>query len=952
MLPLVAFTLVFSHVKKPKLNEEESWAKRALSEMTLEEKIGQFFMVAAFSNGSEEHLEEIESYVKNQRIGGVIFFQGERADLKQAIHRFQSQAKVPLFIGMDAEWGVKMRLYGEDRLPYAYTMGAANSVQLTRQYGALLAQECQELGIHMCFAPVADVNNNPKNPVIGFRAFGASAEKVGDMVSAMTHGLEDNGVMACLKHFPGHGNTDKDSHLELPMVNSSLHELETNELKPFVKGIKAGASSVMIGHLSVPSLDPSGISASLSRKIIQDKLQKEMQFEGLVISDALNMKAVSEKYGKSEVVLKAFLAGCDILLYPESVQEAIELIAKKVKNKEISEDTIDARCLKILKLKHRFVVSKPKFIKHTTEEKQAFQFHAYEKAITVLKSKYKQPFLADLNDQTVVISIGKNKSPFYHHLKKYMDFQYFHFYSIEEAKEHLSKKSHGHQKMILTMHPLTVRNKNHFGLGEDFQSLVDLFPHHTSNALVLFGNPLGIGAYDLKHFDHILVGYENHDVMQQAMVHALVGATEIYGKLPMNINPQWTEHAGLYIPDLGRVKYTLPEYVGISSEKLKSIDLIVQNAMQKGAFPGCQIAITVRGSMIWDKSYGFHTYDQKEPVLHDDLYDIASVSKIVGSTYALMHLQTDGKIDLDQNLNHYLPELVRHTPFRNITLREMMAHQAGLTAWIPFYLKTLEKGELNPSIYSKTRKKGFEVQVAEDLFISKAYEDSIYAQILKSDLGAKKYLYSDLGYYFIKKIVEKKSRMDLDAYLMKHIYRPIGLKHIGYQPLNRFGLHQIIPTENDQQFRKQQIHGFVHDPGAAMLGGVGGHAGVFSNANDLAVLMQVLLNQGEYGDQCYFAPEVIEEYTRAQFPGNRRGVGFDRPNASGGGTCHELASNKSFGHSGFTGTLIWSDPTYALNYVFLSNRVYQNAENWKLRDMNIRTEIQRVIYESMMIIKK
>ena len=194
--------------------------------------------------------------------------------------------------------------------------------------------------------------------------------------------------------------------------------------------------------------------------------------------------------------------------------------------------------------------------------------------------------------------------------------------------------------------------------------------------------------------------------------------------------------------------------------------------------------------------------------------------------------------------------------------------------------------------------------------------------------------------------------MELDAYLMKHIYRPIGLKHIGYQPLNRFGLHQIIPTENDQQFRKQQIHGFVHDPGAAMLGGVGGHAGVFSNANDLAILMQVLLNQGEYGDQCYFAPEVIEEYTRAQFPGNRRGVGFDRPNASGGGTCHELASNKSFGHSGFTGTLIWSDPTYALNYVFLSNRVYQNAENWKLRDMNIRTEIQRVIYESMMTIKK
>lgn len=389
-----------------------------------------------------------------------------------------------------------------------------------------------------------------------------------------------------------------------------------------------------------------------------------------------------------------------------------------------------------------------------------------------------------------------------------------------------------------------------------------------------------------------------------------------------------------------------PEEFGISSVKLSEIDAIVEAAIAKGAFPGCQIVVGYKGSIIYQKSFGQRSNTDTTSVKNTDLYDIASVSKIAGTTTAMMYLQSQGLFDVERQLKDYLDD-VKNPKFQQMKIKEMMTHQAGLPAWIPFYKKTLINSELNSDIYSLTKSEDYPIQVAENIWIHKDYVDSIYQQIERADLGAKTYLYSDLGYYFMKKIVEKQSGQRLDQLMQEKIYGPMGLTRIGYNPLEKFDRVEILPTENDKMFRKQIVQGFVHDPGAAMLGGVGGHAGLFSNATDLAKLMQMILNKGTYGGVEYLKPEVVEQYTKAQFSGNRRGIGFDRPKASGGGTCHELASQQSYGHSGFTGTLVWNDPTYELNYVFLSNRVNPDAENWKIRDLNVRTEIQRVIYEAI-----
>ena len=500
------------------------------------------------------------------------------------------------------------------------------------------------------------------------------------------------------------------------------------------------------------------------------------------------------------------------------------------------------------------------------------------------------------------------------------------------------------------MHANSVRSKNQFGFGEQWTKLLDALPSDKKVILSLFGNPLVLEGVNLTNADAVITAYENHEFAQNRVAQLIFGATSAQGKLPMSVKGAFVRGEGIDIAWGGRLKFSQPEEFGIDPEKLKEIDRIAENGVKKGAYPGCQVVVAVKGSIIYRKSFGTKMYEDTLPVLNSDLYDIASVTKIAGSTVGLMHLQTEGNFSLDKTLSDYLGDYPEPR-FASLRLRDMMAHQAGLPAWIPFYKRTLMNGNPSQVFYSGEKTSPYTSQVAKDLFIRKDYADSIYQQIMNSSLGSKSYLYSDLGYYFVKKIIEKQSQQSLDAYLLKELYAPMGLRSLRYQPLNYFSLKQIAPTEYDMTFRKQIVHGFVHDPGAAMLGGVGGHAGLFSNATDLASLMQMLLNKGTYGGRRYLSEDVVNEYTKAQFPGNRRGAGFDRPTASGGGTCHELASQKSYGHSGFTGTLAWVDPETEINYVFLSNRVYPSQDNWKLRDMNIRTEIQRVIYQAVQSVK-
>jgi len=929
---------------------EIAWVNETLDKMSLREKIGQFFMIAAYSNKSERHFAHIDSLVSKYKIGGLIFFQGQRDNLGVAIDRFQGQADVPLLVGMDAEWGTSMRLFGEERFPYNYTIGAANDPALTQEIAAMMGQECREMGIHMNFAPVADVNSNPKNPVIGFRSYGENPKRVAEQVAAAVRGMEGQSVLTSIKHFPGHGDTDVDSHLELPIVNNTYKHIGAIDFFPFKYGIDAGASSVMIGHLNVPALDASGTPSSLSKKTIDEYLKGELGFKGLVISDALGMKAVADRYGKTEVVVKAFEAGCDILLFPKSVVDAIAAIEEKVITGDITEDEINLRCKKVLLAKYKSIIKPAKMKTYTQGEQQLARKLLFEKAITVIKNEDDLLPIKRFDQKIAVVSIGTNTDA----LKPSMDLvasvDHFHYYSGSEALQKFKSKIDDYDLVITTLHAGSVRPRNDFRMPKKWRDWLGAVSNADKSALVLFGNPLALkNNVDLSGINSVVIGYENHDLMVDRIGQFLVGSVATNGRLPITVNSLFKDGFGIKIDWAGRLKESQPEEVGIDPEKLSRIDEIVANSIAAKAFPGCQIVVAIDGKVIYRRAFGHHTYDKKIEVMNDDVYDIASVTKIAASTLSIMKLNSEGSINLEEKLNDHLSELMGDSPLRNIKLRDMLSHQAGLTPWIPFYTKTLQDQQLSSTYYRTKESDTFSVKVAENLWIDKNYQTEMYNSILGSRLGSKKYKYSDLGYYFIKKIVEKHSGMSLDEYVTTKFYEPMGLKYMRYNPLDYFSKDKIPPTEDDKIFRKQLVHGYVHDQGAAMMGGVGGHAGVFANASDLAGLMQMFMNKGTYGGQRYIKEQVIEEYTDCQFCStSRRGAGFDKPTRNRkGGPASNKTSLKSFGHSGFTGTLAWADPEYKVNYIFLSNRVYPDAENWKIVKMNIRTEIQDVIYDAL-----
>ncbi len=935
---------------------KEVWVKEQLQKLSTKEKIAQSFMLACWSNKGKSHIESLQSTIKNDKIGGIIFFQGEESNLKETQQLFQASASTPLLFGMDAEWGTAMRLYKKDRFPYPQTVGAANNEEITTNLGAEMGAECREMGIHLSFSPVADVNLTNDNPVIGFRAFGSQASEVSKLVKAFVLGMESNNVLSCVKHFPGHGDTDKDSHFELPTVNHSLNDFRTKDFLPFKAGIDAKTSAVMVAHLNVPALDSSGAPSSLSSKVIQEYLRKELKFKGLVISDALNMKAVSDKYGKTDVVVKAYKAGCDILLFPESVTEAIFAIEKEQKAGTISLNFINEACKRILEAKYKALYEKSEYVS-TKNKRQLVMQQVCEKAITVLKNDNNALPLNDLSKSVTHISIGQSAYPAQKQLLRYVSPTQLNYYTPEEAVSRWkTKKPAKTEIVIIDLHANSQRSKYNYGIG-NWTSMLSEFSEDQTVIVNVFGNALGLEALQQMptKVDALVLAHENLSLMQERTIDFEMGCFDVNGKLNLEINGFLKKGMGISVKGNGRLKYTVPEEIGVSSEKLNEIDQIVANAIKNKALPGCQVVVAMEGKVIYDKAFGSTMYENGDSVTSEHIYDLASITKVASSTVSLMKLQGEGKFDTQKTLNELVPEWVENTPYANLKAIDLLTHQAGLTPWIPFYKKTLINGNLDESIYSSTEKTGFTKKVATGIYIQDEYFKTILKTITSTPFtGSKKYEYSDLSYYFFNQFIAKTAKKGQDEYVIEQIYSPLGLRTMGYNPLSRFPKNRIVPTENDKEFRKQVVQGYVHDPGAAMMGGVAGHAGLFSSARDLAGLMQCLINKGQIGTFSLFDKSIVEQYTRCQFcPGNRRAIGFDKPTVSrkDGPTC-DLVSAETFGHSGFTGTITWADPTNNINYVFLSNRVYPNAENKKITSMSVRNEIQRVIYEAYFARKK
>ncbi len=950
-------------INTPPYLKASKWADSVLNSLTADERIGQLFMVAAYSNKGASHSKAIEKLIKDYKIGGLIFMQGGPLRQAHLQNKYQAMAKTPLLIAMDAEWGVAMRLDSTEKFPRQMTLGAIQNDSLIYAMGEEVAQQFNLMGMHVNFAPVVDVNNNRNNPVINSRSFGEDRDNVARKGIAYMHGMQDHHVLANAKHFPGHGDTNSDSHETLPVIKHNRSRLDSIELYPFRKMIDAGLGSMMIAHLYIPSLDSTkNLASTLSKPIVTDLLRREMGFEGIVFTDALNMKGVSAFYEPGEVNVKALLAGNDMLLFAADVPTAITKIKAAIKVGEITQEEIDQRCLKLLKAKawvgldrYQPVATKGLVEALNSNQSQLINAQLVEASLTLLRNKHQLLPLQRLDTLKIAsLVIGdKVNNQFQQTLNKYTKVDCF---AVDrdlkkESAASLKAKLKNYNLIIVSLHHTHTSPRGNFGVRNAAMKLIRELSTEKKVIADVFASPYSLSKFSgAEHLDGLIVSYEDNELAKDRSAQLIFGGVAASGKLPVTASNHFKVGDGIEMEKATRLKYTIPEEVGIEASWLQKIDSIALNGVKNKAYPGCQVLVAKEGKVIYQKSFGHHTYEGKRVVKNSDIYDLASITKIVASTSSLMRLKDEGKVNLDLNLCDYLPEMVDTTDYINMNLRAMLAHQAGLVSWIPFYTKTLHKGQPRFELYSLVESDIYSNRVAEKFYMNKHYVDTMYARILNTSVnGKKKYRYSDLGYYFFHKIIEKQGGVALNQYVDSVFYRPLGLQTMGYHPRKRHQLDVIVPTEYDMIFRKQLIHGDVHDPGAAMLGGVGGHAGVFSNANDLAVMMQLFLNKGSYGGNQYIQQATIKEFTRCQYckDDNRRGAGFDKPvHGKGGPTC-ECVSYESFGHSGFTGTIAWADPNEQVVYVFLSNRIYPDAENWKLIKMDIRTNIQQVIYDAI-----
>lgn len=986
------FSLGNQKIDPPFLKTNKEWVDSVYNSLSEEEKIAQLLMIAAYPAQNESHFKEVEEIIKKYNVGGIIFFKGNPVKQAELTNRFQAAAKTRMLIAIDGEWGLSMRIDSTLQYPRQMTLGAISDDKLIYEMGAQIASQMKRMGIHINFAPVADVNNNPENPVINSRSFGEDRYNVTRKSIHYMMGLQENNVLAVAKHFPGHGDTDTDSHLKLPVITHNRHRLDSIELFPFKEIINSGVCGVMVAHLNVPALDSTKEQATtLSKIVIDSLLKKDLDFKGLVFTDAMNMGGITENYKPVEANTMALLAGNDVILMPADLQKTISSIQKELKNGTFINEELEIRCKKILAAKYWAGLNKytPINLNNLTKdlnipEYRLFNQKLIENAVTVLTNKNDLLPLAKLDTLKVasIVFGDKKENDFDVMLGNYISVKKFFLDKNAGNQEFLNlhQKVKDYNLIIIGLLGSDMRTTKRYGITPGSILFIDSIVKTKNVVVDIFANPYSLSYFNnLKDASAVVVSYENNELVQKVSAQLIFGVIQAKGKLPVTSTSDFMLRSGLVTMKMNRLKYSIPLEAGISEEKLYKVDSIAMKAISEMAMPGCQVLGARNGIVFYMQSFGNHTYKGSHPVQNSDLYDIASVTKITASIPSIMKMYEKKLLELDEKVSHYLPYLDT-TNKNTLKVKDILLHQSRLKSWIPFYMGTLEpiypghdmassklsevyslKLEKNyfinknikykDSCFSNTYSDIYSVPVAGNMFMNKSLLDTIYKTIAVSELNGKEgYKYSDLGYYWFYKIIENLTNKKFDEFLDSEFYKPLGTS-VCFNPLNSHSIDEIAPTEDDLVFRKQLVHGYVHDMGAAMMGGVSGHAGLFASANELAKIMQLYLNKGEYGNTRFFNKSTIELFTSCRDCNkNRRGLGFDKPepDARKSGPVSNLASLSSFGHTGFTGTMVWADPDYDLLYVFLSNRVYPEANNNKLTELNIRTKIQDVFYESML----
>jgi len=907
--------------------------------------------------------QDVEEAVKKYNIGGICLFQGGPVTQANFINHFQSVSKTPILICIDAENGVGMRLDSVMPLPRQMTLGAVQNPDLIYQYGRIVGEQCRRMGIQVDYAPVVDINNNPDNPVINDRSFGEDKYRVARYGIQYMRGLQDAGIMACAKHFPGHGDVSVDSHVDLPVINKSIAQLDTLELYPFKELFKAGIGSVMIAHLSIPAIDNSPNRAtSISYNNVTRLLRKQLKYNGISFTDALEMKGVVKYFPDGEAAVQSLIAGNDMLCLPGDINVAMQKIRVAIKQKKIKWKDIKARVKKVLYAKYQYGLSnwQPVNTDHLTEDLNKdipdMTRRIEENAITVLRMEDSSSFPIHKGKKKIAfVGIGISDD---NELARRMRADYkAHVYYFDNTLESpkaiatLALLSNRYDQVIIGVHNYNRFPANQFGVSPSAMWLIRQLQKQAGTITMVFGNP-----YLIKNFcdaKTIVACYDDNDIAQTTAADLLKGRFTAKGKLPVSICDGLKYGTGIILAENKILPDALPVSLGFIPEKLFVIDSICREAIRKQATPGCVVVVAKNGKIAYEKAFGYTGYDKTEPVYPGTIYDLASVTKICATTMGVMKLYDEGRLDLQKTLGDYLPWM-KGSNKESLRLWDIMLHQAGLKSFIPFYEETIDKTKEAaplPGIYTNRQDALHRVRVAENLYLQNSYLDTMYKRIMASSVGPLgKYIYSDNDFILMGKIVETITGKTLDQYVKETYYEPLEMATTGFKPRERFTIDRIAPTALEVPFRRQLLRGDVHDPGAAMFGGVSGHAGLFSDAYDLAILEQMLLNGGSMNGKQYLRKETIDYFTAYHSDSSRRGLGFDKPEKDNTTRKEPYpcasASPETFGHTGFTGTCVWVDPKQQLIFIFLSNRV-NPTESSKLSELSVRGNIMEAIYKAM-----
>lgn len=939
------------------------WVDSVFKTLSKDEKIAQLMVVRLSSLGPNRsaifHDSIVRRAIDKYNIGGICVFQGDPVYQANLLNELQARAKTPIIVAVDAEWGLGMRMDSVKSLPRQMMLGAVQNPAIVYEYGKVVAQQLKRMGIHINYAPVVDVNNNRLNPVINDRSFGEDKYKVAAYGIQYMKGLQDNGIIATAKHFPGHGDVAVDSHYDLPIINKSMPELENLEIYPFRELSKAGVQSVMVAHLAVPSIEKdTKRPTSISNKAVNNLLRKEIGFQGLIVTDGLGMKGLTKNFPLADGSVEALIAGNDMLCLPEDIDITIDKVKKAIKKKRLSWTTIDQSVKRVLYAKYHVGLNNYQPINTenlTADLNQSIdemRLLIAENALTLLRNNDPSIFPLLPNKKVAYVGIGiNNENVFAQKMREnYKAHTYYVDFKMEQSKVKpmLEFLKDQYDVVVIGLHQYGKSPNNNFGISNAALSLMLGLQLQHKTITVAFGNP-----YALSNFcgaTAVVAAYEDDPITQQAAADLLMGRFSPSGRLPVTACDSFKAGDGLV--QMRALPTALPSEAGMNTSKMsEAIDSIMHDAIQQEAIPGGVVLVAKNGKIVFEKGYGKVAHSSTDIVYPETIYDLASITKVMATTVSVMKLFDEGKLDLQKTLGDYLP-WVRGSDKANLKLWDVLLHEAGLKAFIPFYQETLDpKTKLASAPYFFSKPSENAIPVADQLYLQKNFIDTMYKRILQSPLEKeKKYIYSDNDFIFLGLIVEEVTGMSLHEYATKTFYEPLGMKSTGFNPAQRFPKNYIAPTEVEKIFRGQLIHGYVHDPGAAMFGGIAGHAGLFSNAGDLAVLAQVLLNGGELNGKRFFRKSTVDYFTDYHSNISRRGLGFDKPEKDNANRAEAYPSKsvspKTFGHTGFTGTCIWIDPEKDLIYIFLSNRV-NSADQSKFGRISVRPKVQEAIYDAI-----